>query len=238
MRNAVTFCALAALTLGGVVGCETNSPNSPAAQTNMTNSSENALAAITAQDAKLQDMLNNSYGYVIFPEIGQAAVGVGGSSGRGTVYQNGKEVGTVKLTQVSLGPQLGGDTYSELIIFQNQQAMNRLLNNSLEFGAAANATLVKAGAAAAARFDNGVGVFILPKGGLMAGANINGQKFHFDGNAQSSDTKTETMKTDTVKSAHQQADMTRTDISASTPGQTTTETTKTTNTPAPDAATH
>jgi lipid-binding SYLF domain-containing protein len=226
MRKALTLCALAALTVGGVVGCETNSPNSPAAQASMANNSQTALAAMTAQDGKLQDLLNNSYGYVIFPEVGQAAIGVGGSSGHGTVFQNGKEVGTVKLTQVSLGPQVGGDTYSELIIFQSQQAMNRLMNDSLEFGAAANATAVKAGAAAAARFDNGVSVFILPKGGLMAGANINGQKFHFDGNGQ-------TMDTNNTKT-----ESTKTDVTNTPPAQTTTETKTTTNTPAPDAATH
>jgi len=222
MRTAATLCALAALTVG-VVGCETNTPNSPAAQMDVSNRSQTALQQMTAQDGRLQDMINNSYGYVIFPEVGQGAIGVGGSSGVGTVYQNGKEVGTVKLTQVSVGPQLGGDTYSELIVFQNQQAMNRLMNDSLEFGAAANATIVKAGAAAATRLDNGVGVFLLPKGGLMAGANVNGQKFHFMGNGQAVDNMNNT----------------RTDVTNTTPAnQTTTETKTTTNTPAPDQATH
>jgi lipid-binding SYLF domain-containing protein len=223
MRTAATFCTLAALTIGGVVGCETNTPNSPAAQMDVSNRSETALQQMTAQDGRLQDLINNSYGYVIFPEVGQGAIGVGGSSGVGTVYQNGKEVGTVKLTQVSVGPQVGGDTYSELIIFQNQQAMNRLMNDSLEFGAAANATIVKAGAAAAARLDNGVGVFLLPKGGLMAGANVNGQKFHFMSNSgQTMDSTTNT----------------KSDVTNTPSNQTTTETKTTTNTPAPSDATH
>ena len=233
MRTAATLCTLAALTLGGVVGCETNSPNSAASQTNMADKSQMALQAMTAQDGRLQDMINNSYGYVIFPEVGQGAVGVGGSSGRGTVYQNGKEIGTVKLTQVSLGPQLGGDTYSELLIFQNQQAFNRLINNSLEFGAAANATIVKAGAAAAGRFDNGVGTFILPKGGLMAGANINGQKFHFMGNGN------QTMDNSNTSNQPTRTESTKTDVTSTPPAnQTTTETKTTTNTPAGDSVTH
>jgi len=230
MRTTVKLFAISALALAGTVGCETNTPNSAASQVAVQNNSQSALQAMTSQDGKLQDMINNSYGYVIFPEVGQGAVGVGGSSGTGTVYQSGREVGTVKLTQVSLGPQVGGDTYSELIIFQDQKAMNRLLNDSLEFGASANATIVKAGAAAAARLDNGVGVFILPKGGLMVGANINGQKFHFHGNGQ--------MNNGQMNDNNTRIETTKTDVTNTPPSQSTTETKTTTSTPAPDNGTH
>jgi lipid-binding SYLF domain-containing protein len=75
--------------------------------------------------------------------------------------------------------QLGGDTFGELIIFQDEHALNRMMNNSIEFGADASATIIKAGAAGDTNFANGVKVFILPKGGLMAGVSVNGQKFHF-----------------------------------------------------------
>jgi lipid-binding SYLF domain-containing protein len=127
-------------------------------------------------------MLSNSVGYVIFSKVGQGAVVVGGASGRGIVYRNGQPIGTAKIDQVSVGPDLGGQTYSELIVFQDDKALGRLTNDSLEFGAAAHATAVKAGAAAGTQFDSGVAVFILPKGGLEVGANISGQKFHYHPN--------------------------------------------------------
>ena len=38
------------------------------------------------------------------------------------------------------------------------------------------------------QFTNGTQVYILPKGGLFAGASVNGQKFKFMGNNQTSDT--------------------------------------------------
>jgi lipid-binding SYLF domain-containing protein len=174
----------AMLSIFGIVamalaGCETASPNSPANRVGLQDDSQTALRQMTSQDPKLQDVISSGYAYAIFPDIGNASLGVGGASGKGVVYQNGQAIGTVKLNQVSVGPQAGGQTYSELIVFQNQDAFNRLVNNSLEFGAQANATLVKAGAAAATHFDQGVAVYILPKGGLEVGANLNGQKFTY-----------------------------------------------------------
>lgn len=162
-----------------VAGCETATPNSPANRVGLQDDAQTALKQMTSQDPKLQDVINSGYAYAVFPDVGKAAVGVGGASGKGVAYQNGQTVGTVKLDQLSVGPQVGGQTYSELIIFQNQDAFNRLVNNSLEFGAQASATLVKAGAAAATHFDQGVAVYILPKGGLEVGASLNGQKFTY-----------------------------------------------------------
>lgn len=189
----------------GLIGCETNTPNSTASRTELKTHADSGLQQFYAQDAKLQDTVNNSVGYVVFPDVGKGAVGIGGASGHGVVYKNGQPAGTVTLTQVSVGPQVGGQTYSELLVFQNEAALNRLMNNSLEFGAAAEATIVKAGAAAAARFDNGVGVYILPKGGLMAGANINGQKFQFSPDSNmSSDNSSSTSTSTSTTTTHQQ----------------------------------
>ena len=185
MRMHHAFIPVLGILAMALAGCESTSGSaaSPAQNTELLNSSQVALQKMTAQDPNLQDLINSSYGYVIFPEVGKAAAGIGAAGGKGIVYQNGHPVGTVTMDQIGVGPQIGGETYSELIVFQNQQALNRLMNNSLEFGADAHATLVKAGAAAATQFDNGVKVFVLPKGGLMAGADIHGQKFTFHPNS-------------------------------------------------------
>ena len=178
MRSAlIPLFAVAAMAM---VGCETTGPNAPAPKTELQPRADASLQQFLSHDPGLQNLIDNSAGYVILPEVGKGAVGVGGASGLGTVYKDGHAVGSVKLDQVSVGPQIGGETYSELIIFRDEPALNRLMNNSFEFGAAASATVLKAGAATDARFDeNGTLVYILPKGGLMAGADIHGQKFHF-----------------------------------------------------------
>jgi len=165
--------------LAAVAGCDTASPDSPGTRTAIAQESNTALERMYAQDPGLRNLTANAYGYAIFPEVGEAAVGIGGASGKGIVYKGGQRVGTVTLEQASIGVQLGGQTFGELIIFQDEHALNRLMNNSVEFGADASATIVKAGAAGSTNFANGVQIYILPKGGLMAGVSLNGQKFHF-----------------------------------------------------------
>ena len=95
------------------------------------------------------------------------------------VYENGKMIGFADLTQASIGLQAGGQTFSEIIVFENENALNKFKNNKLEFSAQASAVALKAGASAQARFENGVAVFTKPKGGLMFEASIGGQKFNF-----------------------------------------------------------
>jgi len=178
MRSAlIPLFSIAAIT---AVGCESTGPNAPAPKTQLEPRSDSSLQMFLSHDPGLQKLIDSSAGYVIFPEVGKAAVAVGGASGLGTVYKHGQAVGSVKLQQLSVGPQIGGETYAELIIFRDEPALGRLMNNAFEFGAAASATILKAGAATDARFDeNGTLCYILPKGGLMAGADIHGQKFHF-----------------------------------------------------------
>jgi len=173
----ILLSAFALMTGAAIVGCDTSTPNSAAQKTALRDEAQASLTRMESQDPSLTERVNNAVGYAIFPEVGQAAVGIGGSSGKGVVYKGGQRVGRVTLGQGSIGPQIGGDTFAELIIFEDEKALNRLMNNSIEFGADANATFVKAGAAGAANFANGVQVYVLPKGGLMAGAAINGQKF-------------------------------------------------------------
>jgi len=168
----------------GLMGCESSEPPSPAQTAAMHDEARAALERMQAQDSTVKYLVDNSYGYVVFPEIGEGAVGIGGASGKGIVYQSGHRVGEVNLTQASLGIQIGGQTFAELIVFQNQKALNRLMNDGYEFGADASATFVKEGAAGSGDFVHGVRIFILPKGGLMAGLSLNGQKFHFTANTQ------------------------------------------------------
>jgi lipid-binding SYLF domain-containing protein len=124
-------------------------------------------------------MTNNAFAYVVFPDVGKGALIVGGAGGRGVVYRNGQPIGTAKLEQISAGPQIEGESYSELVVFQNEDAFNRFQKGDLQWGAQASAIAVKAGAGSATDFDRGVAVYVLPKGGLGAGASIAGQKLTF-----------------------------------------------------------
>lgn len=142
----------------------------------------------------------DAYGYAIFPTVAKGGLGVGAAHGRGRVYRQGKHYGDAALTQVSVGLQAGGQAYSEIIFFKDEDALNRFTSGNFQLGADVNATAITASAGATANtssgasasasgtqnaaanagaWHNGMAVFTLAKGGLMYQAVVNGQKFSF-----------------------------------------------------------
>src|SRR5882724_7969986 len=62
----------------------------------------------------MQRLFDTCYGYAVFPSVGKGAIGIGGGEGRGQVFEKGALIGTAKLTQGSVGAQLGAQSYSEV----------------------------------------------------------------------------------------------------------------------------
>ena len=131
-------------------------------------------------DSDMKAFFAKAHGYAVFPTVGKGGMGIGGAYGKGEVYERGRRIGTSSLTQVTIGLQLGGQAYSEIIFFKNQQALDDFKKGNFELGAQASAVAATAGASADASYDNGVAIFTLAKGGLMYEASIGGQKFSFD----------------------------------------------------------
>ena len=146
------------------------------------NCSEDVIVANPAGDGydpSLATALQKAAGYAVFPSVGKGAVGVGGAYGKGVLYQNGVPVGYCDLTQASIGIALGGQTFTQIIAFENPDALNRFKSGQFAFDAKATAVALKSGAAANAKFENGVAVFIMSETGLMAEASVGGQKFSY-----------------------------------------------------------
>ncbi|MBT3045412.1 MAG: lipid-binding SYLF domain-containing protein [gamma proteobacterium symbiont of Ctena orbiculata] len=142
---------------------------------------------------------DGAYGYAVFPSIGKGGFVVGGAYGTGRVYAQGAHTGDVEMTQLTLGLQLGGQAFSQIIFFQDQRAFNEFTGSNFEFGAQATAVAIKAGASATAtttgssagtsgtqngadtvgRYYKGMAVFTIAKGGLMIEASLGGQKFEY-----------------------------------------------------------
>ncbi len=137
------------------------------------------IAAFKNKDPGLKAYFKKAKGYAVFPTVGKGGMVIGGAYGDGEVYKAGKLVGTATLTQVSVGFQLGGQAYSEVIFFGTQRALNDFMKGEYELGAQASAVAVTAGASADADYDGGVAVFTMAKGGLMYEASVGGQKFTF-----------------------------------------------------------
>tara|TARA_Y100001968_G_scaffold326719_1_gene370365 strand:- start:459 stop:1019 length:561 start_codon:yes stop_codon:yes gene_type:complete len=127
----------------------------------------------------LKNFFKNSNAYAVFPEVVKGGIGIGGARGGGEVFQNCIAIGSTTMTQLSVGFQLGGQAFSQIIFFKNQRDTDRFTQGNFEFGASASAALINEGAATEAAYSDGVGVLTLSKGGLMYEASIGGQKFSF-----------------------------------------------------------
>ena len=131
-------------------------------------------------DWQMKKHFNESYGYVIYPNVGKAGLGIGGAAGNGVAYEQGVMVGMAKLSQLSIGFQAGGQAYREVIFFESKKEMDRFKENKVELSAQVSAVAVTAGASADAKYVEGVMVFTMQKGGLMYEASVGGQKFKFN----------------------------------------------------------
>ena len=127
----------------------------------------------------LKPYFKKARGYAVFPNVGKGAFGIGVASGEGEVFEKGKVIGSTKLTQVSIGFQLGGQAFSQIIFFKDKKSLERFTEGNFVFGASASAALI-AGANASADYNDGVAVLTFSKGGLMYEASIGGQKFSYE----------------------------------------------------------
>jgi len=144
---------------------------------------------------------DGAHGYAVFPTVGKGGLGVGGSHGKGQVYRGGQVIGFTSTSDISIGLQAGGQAYSQIIFFENETALTQFTGGNFEFDASASAIAVQATAEAGAgtegtgasssasktsgkattgaKYQKGVVVFTMAKGGLMYAATIAGQKYSY-----------------------------------------------------------
>jgi lipid-binding SYLF domain-containing protein len=143
----------------------------------------------------------HSYAYAIFPSIGKGGLILGAAHGEGRVYmtRGSKYIGDTSTTQVSVGLQAGGQTFSEIIFFQNKDALRDFTAGNYEFGADVSAVVITSGVSGEAAttgttagasggkhdaetsgaYHKGLAVFTIIKGGAMVQAAVGGQKFSY-----------------------------------------------------------
>jgi lipid-binding SYLF domain-containing protein len=141
---------------------------------------EATAALFRKTDPGLSRFFEHSVGWAVFPTVGKGAIGIGAAYGGGVLFQGGQAVGTCTLTQVTVGLQLGGQAYSEIIFFETAEALADFKKGSFALAAQVSAVAAAAGASADAKYQLGVAVFTVAKGGLMYEASVGGQKFSFE----------------------------------------------------------
>lgn len=145
------------------------------------------------------NLFASAAGYAVFPTVAKGGLGIGAAHGKGQVYAHDRHIGDTDLTQLSIGAQAGGQTYSEIIFFQDEAALKNFQRGNFELGAGVQAVAITASAGAATTtagsnagasasqqsaavagvYHNGLAVFTIPKGGLMFSASVGGQKFSY-----------------------------------------------------------
>jgi lipid-binding SYLF domain-containing protein len=141
---------------------------------------QEVIAKFKQLKPELANYFKNSQGYAVLPSVGKGAIGVGGAHGNGFVYERGKLIGKTSLTQVTVGLQLGGQAYSEIVFLQDKAAMDSFKKGKLKLDAQASAVAVTARAGLDLPYRNGVAIATMAKGGLMYEASVGGQKFSFN----------------------------------------------------------
>ena len=147
------------------------------AQKDVSDKSAEAIKEFKKTNEKIDKYFSSAYGYAVFPSIGKGGLGIGGATGNGTIYKGGAVVGDCKMTQLTIGFQAGGQSYSEVIFFQDKASFERFTADKFEFSAQATAVALTSGAAFDVDYRDGILVFTVVKGGLMYEASVGGQKF-------------------------------------------------------------
>jgi lipid-binding SYLF domain-containing protein len=131
------------------------------------------------KDPGMAKVFADAYGYAVFPTVGKGGMGLGAARGKGYVYQRGRLIGRSTLTQVTIGLQLGGQVYSEVVFFKDAAALNNFKQGKLKLDAQASAIALTARASADLGYRKGVAIVTMAKGGLMYEASVGGQKFSY-----------------------------------------------------------
>jgi lipid-binding SYLF domain-containing protein len=163
----------------GLTGCQTT-PKTEEKRQALDSDVQSTLDSMRREDPSFGQFLDKAYGYAVYPSVGKGGFLVGGSDGHGQVFEQGRMIGYSDISQATVGAQIGGQQFAEVIAFEDKAALDKFIQSNYAFTAQATAVAIKSGAAQNARFREGVAVFTYIKGGLMAEAAVGGQRFRFD----------------------------------------------------------
>ncbi len=148
----------------------------------------------------VKPFFEEAYGYAVFPSVGKGGIIIGGAYGSGRVYEEKNISGTATLKKISIGFQLGGQAFSEIIFFQDKRSYDEFISGNYEFDGSVSAVIVTAAAQAQASthgntagaslgpatgtqaettYIKGMAVFVHTLGGAMLEISIGGQTFSF-----------------------------------------------------------
>jgi hypothetical protein len=118
-RLAVVSLGLALLTSGAVLEAATKEA---AKRERLSEEVTATIELFKRTDETIGELFGTSAGFAVFPRVSKGAIGVGAARGRGQVFDKGALVGETTLTQVTIGFQLGGQVYAEVIFSKTRRS--------------------------------------------------------------------------------------------------------------------
>ena len=178
MRKLMMTVAILVSVGATMMGCQ-SPPKTEAGRAKLDENTTSVLDRLYSTDPGFKRFLDRAYGYAVFPTAGKGGLIVGGAYGHGEVFEQGMKIGYAEITQATVGAQIGGQQFTEVIAFENKNAMEKFKAGKFAFSAQVSAVALKSGASENAKYADGVAVFTATRGGLMAEAAIGGQKFAY-----------------------------------------------------------
>jgi len=151
-----------------------------AAESEAVKESKETVDAFKEKDKELKKHIDGAAGYAVLPRVQKGGFLVAGGGGEGVLFEKGKAVGKVKMSQVTFGAQVGGQSFSELIIFKTADALKEFKKAETELEAGGTSAVAgNTGTTKNLEYHKGVAVVTMVRGGMMAEASVGGQKFEY-----------------------------------------------------------
>lgn len=151
-----------------------------ASATELTADGKAALDRLYAQSDKARQYGRDARAILVFPRIVKAGLVVGGQSGEGVLFVEGKPAGYYRISAASVGLQAGGQTFGYALFLMNDTAVSYLReHDGWAIGTGPSLVVLDAGAAAAVNTTTekkDVYAFPFDQKGLMAGVDLEGSK--------------------------------------------------------------
>ena len=118
-----------------------------------------------------RELVGKARGVLVFPQVTQAGIGIGGEHGDGALRVGGSTVGYYSTTGASVGATLGMQSKSVVYLFMTQEALDKFRNSSgWSAGGDASVAIAKVGANGmldTTTATKPVEVFVLTNSGLI-----------------------------------------------------------------------
>ncbi|MDJ0710384.1 MAG: YSC84-related protein [Woeseiaceae bacterium] len=174
MSRKILIAALLGVLGAGMSGCATSASS-------LNRQADHSIGIFSQQVNGAEVFLNQAAGYLVFPRVIKAGVGVGGESGEGVLRVGGSTVAYYRTTSGSIGFQFGAQSKSIVIAFMTRDALERFRKSEgWRVGVDGSVALIDVGVGKTIDTDNirdPVVGFIFGSKGLMYNLTLEGTKF-------------------------------------------------------------